>query len=409
MTWLLAQMGLVLLLAAVAGWFVGWYLRAFHDHDRLEDLRQTMVATRDVKDRELAELRRKVDDLQARFARANDRGARMLDVRGSAAATTLESPRETTESPPPAPSRRASPDQEAARPRALADAELTDPEESSGIAAAERERRRESEADLRLQNATLLAAEAEIEALREAVAEKATRIAELQDELVELEPADRELESAQGTVVEIQVRLRALEEEREKALGAIAASEEQLLEARKEIVIRDTRINDLRNRCGTLETELADARIQDGPAAGDEVGRLESGLEEAQRALQRQIERNRKQEAVHRAVVEQLESDKARLREPGERNVTDLHAHSARRGLPQKRSDELTQISGIGPVFAKAMREAGIDTYAQIAAWDDPDIERYAATLGTNARRIRADRWVEQAHELARTSRAHRT
>jgi large subunit ribosomal protein L21 len=76
--------------------------------------------------------------------------------------------------------------------------------------------------------------------------------------------------------------------------------------------------------------------------------------------------------------------------------------------MPQKRSDELVHVSGVGPAFAKALREAGIDTYAQIAAWTDSDIERYATALGAHAKRIRTDRWVEQARELARTSRAQR-
>jgi len=407
-SWLLGQIGLSLVLAALAGWFIGWYLRAFRDQDRVEDLRQTMLDTKDVKDRELNELRRQTEDLESRLARASTSAMRPVAAMAGSTSARVEVSSVAEQPALAEPTSAPAPLVEIA---AAGDAERAADVDHVAVAAAERERRREADAALRRKTAAMLTFQAEIEALREAVAEKAALIAQLQERLAGTEPTGRELESTHGEVSKLQARLRVLEQERDAAGAAAADQDAGLLASRKEIVIRDTRINDLRNRCAALETQVADAREGAINAGGERHGRFERDLEDSRRALQRQIDRNRKQEAVHRAVVEQLEGDKARLRAgsvfPTEPSPADGGA-GGRRGLPQKRSDELTQISGVGPAFARALREAGVDTYAQIATWRDRDIDRYAVVLGAHAKRIRTDRWVEQARELAQTSRAHR-
>ncbi len=410
MTWLLAQIGLSLLLAALAGWFVGWYLRAFRDQDRVEDLRQTMLATKDVKERELNELRRQVEDLEARALRASDGSARVITADGTAQAdaTVLRvadraaepaqgTPGSALVAVPPPPS-----DPDVASRGHGEDAVARD---------AERERRREAEAALRRKTAAILTFQAEIEALREAVAEKAAKVTELQDRLVGTEPTSRQLAATHEESLRMEARLKTMEHERATALAASAALDADLLESRKELVIRDTRINDLRNRCASLESEIAELREKAPHRGTVDAGRVDSGLEEARRALQRQIERNRKQETVHRAVVAQLEGDKARLRATVSQSAPtpdpqapEAVPSSVRRGLPQRTTDELTQLSGVGPAFAAGMRRAGIETFAQIAAWSDEDVERYAGLLGAHASRIQRDRWVEQARDLARDS-----
>ena len=167
---------------------------------------------------------------------------------------------------------------------------------------------------MRRKTAAVLTLQAEVEALREAVAEKAAEIAKLQDGLAGAEPAGRELESTQAEIARLEARLRVADEEHLAAIATAAARESELLESRKEIVIRDTRINDLRNRCASLETELAAARDAASSPGGQDLGRPEEDDDDVRQALRRQIERNRKQEAVHRSVVEQLEGEKARLR-----------------------------------------------------------------------------------------------
>ncbi len=63
--------------------------------------------------------------------------------------------------------------------------------------------------------------------------------------------------------------------------------------------------------------------------------------------------------------------------------------------------DDLTRIKGLGPKIAALLQGLGVSSFAQIAAWDDAEIDRIDAELGTFAGRIRRDNWVEQARLLA--------
>lgn len=63
--------------------------------------------------------------------------------------------------------------------------------------------------------------------------------------------------------------------------------------------------------------------------------------------------------------------------------------------------DDLTRIKGLGPKLSALLGEFGITTFAQIAAWDQGEIERIDAKLGRFSGRITRDQWVEQAKLLA--------
>ena len=68
---------------------------------------------------------------------------------------------------------------------------------------------------------------------------------------------------------------------------------------------------------------------------------------------------------------------------------------------PFQSGDDLTRIKGLGPKIAAILQAEGISTYAQIAAWDDAEIERIDALLGRFQGRIRRDSWVDQAKLLS--------
>ncbi|TGY89915.1 hypothetical protein E5163_01895 [Marinicauda algicola] len=64
-------------------------------------------------------------------------------------------------------------------------------------------------------------------------------------------------------------------------------------------------------------------------------------------------------------------------------------------------AEELTAIRGLGPKAAEKLREAGVTTVAEIARWNEEEIDRYDALIGGRGR-IRRDNWVGQAREIAK-------
>ncbi len=62
--------------------------------------------------------------------------------------------------------------------------------------------------------------------------------------------------------------------------------------------------------------------------------------------------------------------------------------------------DDLKVLSGVGPALEKKLHDAGITSYAQIAAWSDEDVEKYGDLLSFKGR-IEREGWVEQAKDLA--------
>lgn len=68
---------------------------------------------------------------------------------------------------------------------------------------------------------------------------------------------------------------------------------------------------------------------------------------------------------------------------------------------PVAGSDDLTRIKGLGPKIAAVLHAQGVTTFAQIATWEQAEVERIDALLGRFAGRIGRDCWIEQARLLA--------
>ena len=64
-------------------------------------------------------------------------------------------------------------------------------------------------------------------------------------------------------------------------------------------------------------------------------------------------------------------------------------------------ADDLKLLSGVGPVLEKKLIEAGVTSFAQIAAWTEKDIEEFDEKLSFKGR-IEREGWVDQAKELAK-------
>lgn len=62
------------------------------------------------------------------------------------------------------------------------------------------------------------------------------------------------------------------------------------------------------------------------------------------------------------------------------------------RVVPPRQTDDLTNINGIGPVFAARLLQAGIRTFADLAQADPAGVAETAGVAVT-----RASEWIEQA------------
>ncbi|MDF1856810.1 50S ribosomal protein L21 [Pseudooceanicola sp.] len=63
--------------------------------------------------------------------------------------------------------------------------------------------------------------------------------------------------------------------------------------------------------------------------------------------------------------------------------------------------DDLKILSGIGPALEKKLHEAGVTSFAQIAAWSADDVTEMDEKLSFKGR-IEREGWIEQAKELAK-------
>ena len=64
-------------------------------------------------------------------------------------------------------------------------------------------------------------------------------------------------------------------------------------------------------------------------------------------------------------------------------------------------ADDLKQLSGVGPALEKKLLEAGVTTFAQIAAWTEADVAAMDEKLSFKGR-IEREGWIDQAKELAK-------
>ncbi|MDB4122211.1 50S ribosomal protein L21 [Octadecabacter sp.] len=79
----------------------------------------------------------------------------------------------------------------------------------------------------------------------------------------------------------------------------------------------------------------------------------------------------------------------------------------AKKAAPKKTAaktdgaDDLTRISGVGPVMVKKLHANGVTTFAQIAAWTPEEVAAMDDVLNVKGR-IDRDEWLKQAAEFAK-------
>ncbi len=114
------------------------------------------------------------------------------------------------------------------------------------------------------------------------------------------------------------------------------------------------------------------------------------------------------------SVSEEPRLDDGSSEDPGEEHPAETQPEEGQPATPQASawssedangngsddSDELTDIRGIGKVIAGKLHELGIYRYEQLAALNDEDVERVQGLIPDFERRMRRDKWMEQARTL---------
>ncbi len=72
-----------------------------------------------------------------------------------------------------------------------------------------------------------------------------------------------------------------------------------------------------------------------------------------------------------------------------------------KKAAAKSEGDDLTEISGVGPVIVKKLHDLGVTTFAQIAAWTPEDVAAMDDKLNFKGR-IDRDDWLAQAKKLAK-------
>ncbi len=102
--------------------------------------------------------------------------------------------------------------------------------------------------------------------------------------------------------------------------------------------------------------------------------------------------------AVGAASVK-VDAPAAEAKKPAARKAARPAADKAGKAAAPAGEDDLKVLSGVGPALEKKLHEAGITTFAQIAAWTDEDIAEIDEKLSFKGR-ITREGWVEQARKL---------
>jgi predicted flap endonuclease-1-like 5' DNA nuclease len=149
---------------------------------------------------------------------------------------------------------------------------------------------------------------------------------------------------------------------------------------------RDQRIDGLRQRIQELEATqqgLTDQLKATGEKQA-EIDRLRKRLIEVRAALRIKTDGG--------AVV-----PRQKARQNGSQLSLEIEQAKAAKERPK---DDLSQIHGIGPVFARTLNKMGLYSFGQIARWTSEDINKVAKKLYTAPDRIKRDRWIDEAKKL---------
>lgn len=325
--------------------------------------------------------------------------------------------------PPPPPARTMPPPLPGGRAATLPPSSLpkpTDPPVRLEVSSAQRQRLAQMEAQLENAHRALARQQQALEALHAQVEAGDARLGELTRGPL----GDHRTEVLEQRVAEL--------EERDAALDARATERPP-----PDVSERDARLAHIDERLRVLEEHEGEARIrmrlERATHRLDELERRIAAVESTQQTLVEAVAEAGERDATRAPRLSRLESLFEELADEvrAERDTLDLDSVRARlddvetlvlsagsgeaslkkmieeqaRAIASLRAstnadDDLTRIKGIGPKYARLLRESGTSSLAEIAAWTDEDVERVADALGIPAARVHKAGWVEAAQEL---------
>ena len=218
-------------------------------------------------------------------------------------------------------------------------------------------------------------------------------------EMMELAASDRVLfHDAAAEVEELKLQLSTLESERADAVTEAEEARRLMAETAESVQRAEGESTTAHREVGRLRRELAEcaqARASADAALGaarSRITALETELAAgggAQRAVKPAPAPSQANGSGSRASF-------AALTRPGEGEKPPVLAEA-----PPGGGDDLKRISGVGRKLEGVLKELGVYTFEQIAAWTDKEIAWVDEHLKFRGR-IQRDNWIEQARLLAK-------
>jgi predicted flap endonuclease-1-like 5' DNA nuclease len=198
----------------------------------------------------------------------------------------------------------------------------------------------------------------------------------------------RQLQASLGQVKQSlagkESELRALSAERDSLRIQLAEREEHI----KQLQARSVLEIELRGRIAALERASMDlsSRLADSE---NSLSKSEKRVAE----LEQELERRERESARARPTQSERQRDT---------RTADARTPDAPEPGQSSSGDDLKQIRGIGPVFERALKAAGVDSFARIAALTPSEVATLAGQINVSVERIRRGAWIERAAELSR-------
>lgn len=258
--------------------------------------------------------------------------------------------------------------------------------------------------------------------------ELALKEADLKRAAFEAEEAQSTIRRANEEIGRLNQLVGSAQVELDKAKYAEQTSASIINDLNDQILGLKTRIAQLQEGTGITEPILTDTGRSDSNIALDRLAGIESQLArltEENQALLRKLGKNVGEENpfenrfIRTTVVQTIEETPAAVETAGEffvpkvvvatepvAEVTNLGSDSYTLMNTDKvllrnvEKNDLTAIEGVGPFLEKKLNDAGVFTYADIAAWDTAKITAITQQISFFEGRIEKDDWVGQAKKL---------